>query len=146
MTDPLPPKPGSSWASKHPTTRKRIFWGCGCATLGLVVLGAIFGYTLWRINQAIDEVETQGETYVRGRPETVAEFGLLRKVERTLRKNMQVKGDQGEAFFTYAITGEKASGEAQVRLVKSAGQWQPVGAKLVVGGKTVLIGTPERKD
>jgi hypothetical protein len=61
---------------------------------------------------------------------------------------MEVKNDQGEALFGYTVTGARASGEAVVFLVKSAGSWQAVGARLEAGGKAVSIGTPgpDRKD
>jgi hypothetical protein len=41
------------------------------------------------------------------------------------------------------VTGQKGSGEAQVWLVKSQGLWQPVGAKLIVGEKTIPMGHPK---
>jgi hypothetical protein len=135
MTDPVPPK--------TPKARKWILWGCGCGVLLVVVLSGVFGFAFWRIKKATDELAGIGAAYVAGRPEVSAELGTVRKVEpRPLPIRMEMKDDQGEALFGYTVTGAKGAGEAVVFLVKSAGSWQAVGARLEVGGKAVSIGTP----
>ncbi len=135
MSDPVPPK--------KPAARKWLFWGCGCGGFVIVALAGVFGYVLWQVGKSIDRVGDQGAVYLAGRPEVAAELGTVQKVERKpLQMNVQVRNDQGEAWFGYTVTGAKGTADAEVWLVKSAGQWQPVGAKLVVGGKTVPIGTP----
>ncbi len=135
MVDPAAPK--------KPPARKWLLWGCGCGGLGIVALAGIFGFVLWRVGKGIDEVGDQGAAYLAGRPEVAAELGPVLKIERKpLQVNVQVRNDQGEAFFGYAVTGEKGTADAEVRLVKRGGPWQPAGAKLTVGGKAVLIGEP----
>jgi len=135
MTDPVPPR--------KPAARKWLFWGCGCGGLVIVALASVFGYLLWLAAKGIDEVGEQGAAYLRARPELAAELGTVRKVERKpLLVNVQVNNDQGDAYFGYTVTGEKGTADAEVRLVKRGGPWQPAGAKLKVGEKTVLIGDP----
>lgn len=141
--DPLPPvKPGSSWASKHPGAGKWILLGLG-GGLGILVLAGIFGFLRWREGKEVELAGEQGAAYLRGRPEIAAEIGTVRNVERKpLRKDLTAGSDPDEAWIGYALTGEKATADAEVRLVKSDGLWKPIGALLLVGGKTVSIGNP----
>jgi hypothetical protein len=141
--DPLPPKLGTTWASRNPHARKWVLWGCGCGGLGIAGLAAVFGVVFWQIKKATDELSGIGAAYLSTRAEVAAEIGTVRTVEpKPLQVNVQVKDDRGEAWFAYAVAGDKASGEAEVQLLKRGGPWQAAGARLRVGSRTVTIGTP----
>jgi hypothetical protein len=135
MSDPAPPRrrgPG-----------KWIAVGCGCMTLlGVVSVGvAVFAFK--KVAANIEEIGQTGAAYLSARPEAAEAFGPLEKVERDkLKFNVQVRNDEGHAWFVYAVAGEKASGEAEVWLVRRGGAWQGVGARLHAGGKVVPVGRP----
>ncbi len=135
MSDPARPKrsgPG-----------KWIAVGCGCLTLLGIVLAGVVVFAFKKVAANIEEIGQTGAAYLSARPEAADTFGPLQKVERhKLKFNVQVRNDEGHAYFVYAVAGEKASGDAEVWLVKRGGQWQGTGARLHAGGKTVPVGQP----
>ena len=143
MTDPAPVPP------KKPAGPLRfILLGCGILA-GLVVLGlGSCAGIMYFIYRGTDPVALVGADYLLRSPELKAKLGEGLNIKRNaLGWNVNIRNDSGNAQITYAVQAPAHAGShsATVWLVKSAGKWSPIGARLVPGdgsSDTIEIGKP----
>jgi hypothetical protein len=139
MADAAPPKksgPGR-W----------ILLGCG-ALLGLMLLG--FGGCagiMYFVYKGTEPIAMIGADYLLRSPEMQTALGTNITITRHKTGwNVHTVNDRGNARITYTAKGSRADGETVVWLIKTAGQWSPIGARFSPGsGDAVEIGKPPKE-
>ena len=143
MTDPAPAEP-----KKERGPLRWILLGCGLLT-GLMLLG--FGgcaglfYFIYKGSDATAKI---GEAYLRSAPELRNVIDEHANVERNWTGwSISIVNDGGTAHFPYTIKHDDGRPtEAVVWLIRSAGQWQAVGARVrPPGGEPLEIGKPPKE-
>ena len=128
-------------APKPKTPARSMATGCLIAAALAAVVAAAAGFALWKVSKGMDEIAASGAAWLRQQPGMERAFGELQKVERLpLRFSVQLHNDQGDAWFEYAVTGSKASGQARVSMVRRQGEWKSTGARLTIDGRESTIG------
>lgn len=127
-----------------------ILLGCGVLT-GLMILGlgscAGFMYVLYK---GTDPIAKVGADFLHQAPELKKTLGDGFTVNRNaMGWNVQTSNDRGSARIQYTVQGPARGGShaATVWLVKSAGAWSAVGARLVPSdgsSDTIELGKPPK--
>jgi hypothetical protein len=148
MPDPAAvPAPPSAPAKKPTSPLRWVFLGCGIL-LGLMILGfSGCAGIMYFIYKGTDPIAAVGADYLKKSPEVQKALGPEITVTRhKMGWNVQTANDTGSARITYTAQGGNGSAEAVVWLVKSAGAWTAVGARLHSGsGDAVEVGKPPRE-
>jgi hypothetical protein len=130
-----PPKPAGP--------ARALALGCGIVAALVLVVGGLAGAAFYKIRKGFHELSQVGASYLESLPQAQETFGEITRIEpKPGSFEIQFQNREGRARFGYAISGSKASGLAEVNLVKSGGSWRPVGARLTAGGSTVEVGAP----
>jgi hypothetical protein len=125
-----------------------VLLGCGALAALLVLgMGGCAG-ALYFIYRGSDPVAKVGSDYLAAAPELRKAFGESCRVDRRLMGwKVSVVNDGGRARFDYDIRTEKdyEAGEAVVWLVRSAGKWSVVGARIKSWTEdAVILGNPPK--
>ncbi len=101
---------------------------------------------LFYLYRASDPIAKAGAVYLRSVPDVSEALGTPLTIDRSpMNWKVQLRNDQGDARIGYTLSGPKGSAEAVVWLVKAAGAWSAVGARLEQDGKKLIeSGTPPR--
>jgi tetratricopeptide (TPR) repeat protein len=94
------------------------------------VMGLLAGVGLWSLYGWIrDSAPSQAaQAFVREHPDVRADLGEGIALDGMLVGRFTESGEEGSAMFTLPLSGTLGSGRAEVRLEKSAGQWQVLSA------------------
>ena len=144
MADAAPPP-----AKKSAGPMKILLLGCGILT-GLFILGmGSCAGVFYFVYKGTDPVAEVGAEYLRKSPEVQEAIGSTVTVKRhAFGWNVHVVNDGGNARISYDVMGgrEKSPADAVVWLVRSAGKWSAVGARLRrPGADDVEIGKPPKE-
>lgn len=143
MTDPVPAEP-----KKDRGPLRWILLGCGVLTgLGILGLAGCAG-VFYLVYRGSDDTAKIGEAYLRNAPELRSVIDPHASVERNwMGWNVSVVNDGGSAHFPYTIQHDDGRPtEAVVWLIRSAGRWQAVGARVrPPAGEPIEIGKPPKE-
>jgi tetratricopeptide (TPR) repeat protein len=91
-----------------------------------VAMGLLSGVGLWSLYGWIrDSAPSRAaQAFLREHPDVRADLGEDISLDGVLLGMFSESGERGSAAFTLPLIGTLGSGHAEVRLVKSAGQWQ----------------------
>jgi len=143
VAEPAPAPP----AKKPAGPLRWILLGCGALT-GLAVLGmaGCFGI-MYLVYSGTEPIAAVGADYLKNSSEIRKALGPEVTVKRHKTGwNVHTVNDGGNARITYTAQGSSGAGEAVVWLVKTAGAWSAVGARLRLRtGDTVEAGKPPQE-
>jgi hypothetical protein len=139
--------PAPAPAPKSLSPIRWVLLGCGLVTL-VVIAGAgglaAIGYLVYK---GTEDTAKIGEAYLRDAPEMRNVIDQHAGVERNwMGWNVSVVNDGGHADFTYTIKHDDGRPtKARVWLIRSAGQWRAVGARVrPPAGDLLEIGSPPK--
>ncbi|HUR38627.1 MAG TPA: hypothetical protein VM222_04010 [Planctomycetota bacterium] len=132
-------------APKSSSPIRWILLGCGLVTLlGILGAGGLAGI-FYLVYKGSEDTAKIGEAYLRSAPELRNAIDEHASVERNwMGWNVSVVNDGGNANFTYTIQHDDGRPtEARVWLIRSAGRWRAVGARVrPPAGERIEIGRP----
>ena len=130
-------------APKPKTPSRFIATACTVVIAIAATIAALAGFAFYKISKGMDEVAAIGSDWLARQSEANDEFGGIQRIDRIPGAfNMQIRNDEGDAWFEYKVVGGKATGEARVSMLRRRGDWRAVSARLKIAGRDIPIGTP----
>lgn len=127
--------------------------GCGKALLVLLIIGVIIvaalgigGYYVYRFAEdklKSSEAYTLAVERLKASPEVAEQMGAIKETGFPLGSFEESADGSGSAVFRVSVTGEKASGNYDVRMVRESGAWMLESGKVSLkNGEEIVVARP----